>query len=294
MSAQTHRKSVLVTGCTPGGIGCALAQEFQSRNCNVIATARKPDALAELAGMGLTAVHLDVDSEESIDAAKKRVEELTGGKLDILVNNAGVRYIMPLTDADPARVRSVFETNVVSVMVLTNKLMPLLLASEGLIVNISSYSDRLGYPFKGVYAMSKAALSSYSQNLSVELAHYNVRVLNVVTSFVASKGQDGVHEEWPKDSLFNSMRDEGQKVGGGKRMTAEEYAKEVVTEALRGKGWSFGPFRFFGTRETMRVGTMCMKLWLLETLGYGWIRFMMLRMWPFWKLRDSLRAKKTN
>jgi hypothetical protein len=57
-------------------------------DCNVIATARKPDALAELAGMGLTAVHLDVDSEESIDAAKKRVEELTGGKLDILVNNA--------------------------------------------------------------------------------------------------------------------------------------------------------------------------------------------------------------
>jgi hypothetical protein len=79
-SKQSHFLSsskLIMLLCDPGVI-----------DCNVIATARKPDALAELAGMGLTAVHLDVDSEESIDAAKKRVEELTGGKLDILVNNA--------------------------------------------------------------------------------------------------------------------------------------------------------------------------------------------------------------
>ncbi|KAH7134437.1 short chain dehydrogenase reductase [Dactylonectria macrodidyma] len=294
MSVQPYKKSVLITGCSPGGIGCALAQEFKARNCNVIATARKPEALAELAALGLTAVRLDVDDEDSINDCKAQVEEITGGELDILVNNAGVRYVMPLTDAAPDRVRSVFETNVISVMTLTNKMMPLLLASEGLIVNISSYSDRLGYPFKGVYAMSKAALSSYSQNLSIELAHYNVRVLNVVTSFVSSKGQSGVAEPWPQDSLFDSMRGAGQQAGSGKRMSAEEYATHVVTESLRGKGWSFGPWRFFGTRETMRIGTMCTKMWLLEMLGYGWIRFMMLRSWPFWKLRDALQNKKSN
>lgn len=38
--------------------------------------------------MGLTAVRLDVDDEDSINKAKARVEEITGGKLDILVNNA--------------------------------------------------------------------------------------------------------------------------------------------------------------------------------------------------------------
>lgn len=294
MSVQQSKKSVLITGCSPGGIGCALAQEYQFRNCNVIATARNPKALAELEAMGLTAVRLDVDDEDSINEAKARVEEITGGKLDILVNNAGVRYIMPLTDAAPDRVRSVFETNVISVMTLTNKMLPFLLASEGLIVNISSYSDRLGYPFKGVYAMSKAALTSYSRGLSLELAHYNVRVLNVVTSFVSSKGQSGVAEPWPQDSLFDSMRNVGQKVGSGKRMTAEEYAKHVVTETLRGKGWSFGPWRFFGTREVMRIGTMSTKMWLMEMLGEGWIRFLMLRMWPFWRLKDDLQKKKNN
>ncbi|KAI5462030.1 short chain dehydrogenase reductase [Mariannaea sp. PMI_226] len=292
MATESLRKSVLITGCSPGGIGCALAREFQSRNCHVIATARRPEALAELSAMGLTTVQLDVNDEDSINAAKLQVEEITGGKLDILVNNAGTRYVMPLTDADPERVRSVFETNVISVMTLTNEMMNLLLASEGLIVNISSYSDRLGYPFKGVYAMSKAALTCYSRTLSIEMAHYNVGVLNVVTSFVSSKGQSGVAEPWPQDTLFDSMREAGQKAGSGNRMTAEAYAKQVVTEALRGKGWNLGPWRFFGTRETMRIGTMSTGMWLLEMLGDNWIRFVMLKMWPFWKLREALQNKK--
>lgn len=57
-------------------------------DCNVIATARRREALLELEAMGLTTVQLDVDDPKSVSAAKERVEEITGGKLDILVNNA--------------------------------------------------------------------------------------------------------------------------------------------------------------------------------------------------------------
>ncbi|KAH7312649.1 short chain dehydrogenase reductase [Stachybotrys elegans] len=291
MSLQPARKTVLITGCSPGGIGCALARAFQSRNCHVIATARRAEALAELADMGLTTVRLDVDDQESIAAAKLQVGELTGGRLDILVNNAGARYVMPLTDASLDRIRSTFETNVFGVMELTRQMMPLLIASQGLVVNISSASDRIAYPFKGVYSMTKAALTSYSRNLSVEIAHYNVRVLNVVTSFVSSKGQSGVAEPWPEDTLYDSMRGVGQSAGSGKRMTAEDYAEKVVAEALRGKGWEIGPWRFFGTRESMRLGTMSSLLWLLECLGDGWGRFVMLKMWPFKILKQALQGK---
>jgi 1-acylglycerone phosphate reductase len=56
--------------------------------CYVIATARRPEALAELQDMGLTTVQLDVNDQGSIEAATERVSELTSGKLDILVNNA--------------------------------------------------------------------------------------------------------------------------------------------------------------------------------------------------------------
>ncbi|KFA62588.1 hypothetical protein S40285_05823 [Stachybotrys chlorohalonatus IBT 40285] len=291
MSAE-HRKSVLITGCSPGGIGCALALAFKARDCNVIATARRREALLELEAMGLTTVQLDVDDPKSVSAAKERVEEITGGKLDILVNNAGARYVMPLTDASLDRVRSVFETNVFSVIALTNALMPQLIAASGLVVNISSASDRVPYPFKGIYAMTKAALTSYSRTLSVELAHYDVRVLNVVTSFVASKGQSGVAEPWPADSLLDSMRGVGQRAGSGARMSAEQYAEQVAAEALRGKGWDVLGWRFLGTRESMRLGSMSTLLWVLEFLGDGWARFVMLRMWSFKTLQAALADKK--
>lgn len=61
---------------------------LNSSGCYVIATARRPEALAELQDMGLTTVQLDVNDQESIKAATERVSELTSGRLDILVNNA--------------------------------------------------------------------------------------------------------------------------------------------------------------------------------------------------------------
>jgi len=198
---------------------------------------------------------------------------------------------MPLTDVSMSRVRSMFETNVFSIVELTNALMPHLMIAEGLVVNISSASDTLPFPFKGIYSMTKAALSAYSRNLSVEMAHYNVRVLNVVTSFVSSTGSGGRDEPWPTDSLFDSMRGAGQKAGSSGRMSAEAYAERVVDEALRGKGYEIGPWRFGGTRESIRLGSMSTAMRLLGCLGEAWARFIMLRMWPFWKLKHAVQGK---
>lgn len=203
---------------------------------------------------------------------------------------------MPLADVSLPKVRSLFETNVFSAMAVTNAMLPQLLASKGLIVNISSAADRTPFPFKGTYAMTKAALSSYSRTLSVELAEFDVRVLNVVTSsFVATLiGKRAEPDPWPENSLCDSMRVAGQGVGDGQRLSAEDFATGVAAEALRGKGWEFGPWRFFGTQESMRLGGMSTFLWILGFLSEGWARFVMLRLWPFWMLRDGIRAQKKN
>jgi 1-acylglycerone phosphate reductase len=74
--------------CTPGGIGHALARDFHSQGLHVIATARDKAKITDLEALGMTTLSLRVDSTESILAAKKVVEDLTGGRLDILVNNA--------------------------------------------------------------------------------------------------------------------------------------------------------------------------------------------------------------
>jgi 1-acylglycerone phosphate reductase len=68
-------ETALITGCSKGGIGDALAQEFYHKGVRVI---------------GLEILQLDVTSEESIQDAAKYIQKETGGKLNYLVNNAGI------------------------------------------------------------------------------------------------------------------------------------------------------------------------------------------------------------
>merc|ERR1712093_956332 len=92
MSVVKSRKSVLITGCSPGGIGHALAREFHAKGLHVIATARTKEAVQDLEALGMSTLSLEVTSSESIADARMQVEKLTGGKLDILVNNRTQLY----------------------------------------------------------------------------------------------------------------------------------------------------------------------------------------------------------
>jgi len=86
-------KSVLITGCSAGGIGDALAQEFHRQGLRVFATARNLEKISHLKDLGLDVLQLDVLSPTSIENAAREVAEKTGGKLDFLVNNAGMGMV---------------------------------------------------------------------------------------------------------------------------------------------------------------------------------------------------------
>lgn len=83
------QKIVLITGCSSGGIGEALAKEFHKRGLRVFATARNLAKVEELKALGLDVIQLDVVEEESIKQAVQTVTAATGGTLDFLVNNSG-------------------------------------------------------------------------------------------------------------------------------------------------------------------------------------------------------------
>jgi 1-acylglycerone phosphate reductase len=96
----TPQKSVLITGCSKGGIGDALCQEYHKRGLRVFATARNMAKIKHLGDMGIETVQLDVESSESIKAVAEKVTERTGGKLDILVNNSGIGTCIHLCIGD--------------------------------------------------------------------------------------------------------------------------------------------------------------------------------------------------
>jgi len=83
------QKTVLITGCSAGGIGDALAKAFHKKGLRVFATARNLAKVEQLKALGLDVLQLDVVDDESVKQAVEKIKEATGGTLDFLVNNSG-------------------------------------------------------------------------------------------------------------------------------------------------------------------------------------------------------------
>lgn len=85
MTSTDERKTVLITGCAPGGIGHALSLAFHARGLRVFATARSTEQLTSLSEKGIETLALVVDNDKSIQSCAASIEQLTGGRgLDYL------------------------------------------------------------------------------------------------------------------------------------------------------------------------------------------------------------------
>lgn len=246
---------LIFRSCSKGGIGHALAREFQSKGfyiysssllyailiqrgigLQVIATARSKDKIADLGPRGITLLSVDVDSPESIAQLKKDVIRITDGKLNYLINNAGRNYTVAATDVDFDEVEQTFRTNVFAVMRMCKEFAPLLIEAKGTIVQIGSLAGIMPYVFGSVYNASKAALHQYSNTLRVELAPFGVNVITVVTGGVKSNIAR-TERTLPEDSIYVPLAAEykrrvthSQEVG----IPNDDYAKYVVPRILGG------------------------------------------------------------
>lgn len=90
MSAKPAQKTVLITGCSKGGIGDALARSFHGKGFKVFASARNLSKISHLKAIGVSVLVLDIVDPASVSNAVEVIKAATGGTLDVLVNNAGV------------------------------------------------------------------------------------------------------------------------------------------------------------------------------------------------------------
>lgn len=119
-------------------MGDALAKELRSNDINVIITGLQLshlDYFSHTSDSRVEKLQLDFTSTASISSAVQAVTDVTGGKLDVLVNNAGYGYMMPLLDADLAKVKQNFDANVFGALAVTQAFFPLLRAAGGMFVN---------------------------------------------------------------------------------------------------------------------------------------------------------------
>lgn len=171
------QKAVLITGASTG-IGRLTAEQLAADGYFVYAGARKAGDIEALNKVdNIMAVRLDVTSQEEIDAAVKLVES-EGRGLWGIVNNAGINILDPMIEAEESDLKFLFDVNVFGVFRVTKAFAPMIIESEGRIVNISSIAGILsgGLPAYGMYFMSKHAVEAYTDQLAFEMANFGVRV----------------------------------------------------------------------------------------------------------------------
>ncbi|WEJ85008.1 SDR family NAD(P)-dependent oxidoreductase [Kluyvera intermedia] len=172
-------KTALVTG-GGAGIGLSIALTLALEGANVIVTGWSESSLA-----GATAAHNNIttivaDVGKSSDVARI-MEHISKdfGHLDILINNAGMAPVTVLADQTLTEFDDVFNINVRAVVDLSSRALPLLKASKGCIINISSAVASRTLPGMSVYCASKAALRTLTFVWAKELAKDGIRVNSV-------------------------------------------------------------------------------------------------------------------
>ena len=151
--ATVLKKTVLITGCSTGGIGWAMAKKFHEQGFYVFATARDPSKAADLSELSnVEILELDVTEPQTISHCKDVVAKRTGGKLDILVNNAGVEFLSPLLDVDVAEAKRLYDVNVWGPLAMVQAFAPLLIEAKGIIINQSSIDGVLSMVWAGKLA----------------------------------------------------------------------------------------------------------------------------------------------
>ena len=188
MAYDFSGKRILVTGGS-SGIGAALAERLAAQGAVVGITARREAELG--ATLEKCRAHspssqmwlCDMADENDIDNLATAFTDAFGG-IDMLVNNAGIPKRKHITALDYATVEHVMRINYLAPARLTLALLPALRESRGRIVNVSSIAAPLSSPGESAYDASKAALSSFSEAMAMDLWFDDVKVMVVYPGVV--------------------------------------------------------------------------------------------------------------
>ncbi|PRY60566.1 oxidoreductase [Glycomyces artemisiae] len=171
----------LVTG-TSSGFGRAIAEAALAAGDTVIATARRPEDLDDLAAAHpgrAVPVALDVTDPARVRAVVAEAV-LWYGRIDVLVNNAGRGHIGAVEETTDAELRSLMDLHFFGPADLVRAVLPHMRANgSGTIVQLSSMGGRMSFPGVGAYSATKHALEGLSAALAAEVRPHGIDVLVV-------------------------------------------------------------------------------------------------------------------
>jgi len=173
-------KVALVTGSS-SGIGLESALALARDGYKTFASMRDIKKSGELEqaakkeNLSIEIIQLDVDKEESIISAIKKIVS-DCGRIDVLINNAGYGQFGCTEDVSVNDFRKQFETNFFSIVKIIQEISPIMRKQKsGNIINISSVAGRMGLPGSPAYISSKFALEGLGECLRYELGQFGIK-----------------------------------------------------------------------------------------------------------------------
>ncbi|HLN17402.1 MAG TPA: SDR family NAD(P)-dependent oxidoreductase [Acidimicrobiales bacterium] len=252
-------KKVFITGAS-SGIGADLAVGLARAGATVGLCARRRDRLDEVLAScrehapGSQAFPFDLAKLDELPAFILGADDAMGG-IDILVNNAGMPKRRRAMALSPQDVEGVMAVNYFSPVRLTVTLLPRMLErGGGRIVNVSSIAAFLSSPGESAYAASKAALTAWSESLSMELSRKPISVhlvypgiidteifhlpdndplpegvadalpASAVTEAVLAQLESGAVESWIPEQFHDIIRSKSKDLDSYLKMAGDWYA----------------------------------------------------------------------
>ncbi len=279
-------KSVIVTGSGRGlgrAYATAMAKEGARLVINDIDVAEAEKTAADIKALGGTAV-ANTDDVASWDGARHLVEQCVKdfGGIDVLVNNAGVLYAVPFTEATEEQINVTLAVNLKGTLnVARHAVDHMVPRRSGCIINVSSGSQS-GLLLRAVYGASKGGVSSFTYNLAMELAPYNIRV-NAISPLAHTRMWDAPEaRRFPADKVapvvvFLASDDASYVTGQVVRLEGDTLGlfshPEPVHPVILKSGWTLEDLRkyFRGTlgRRLQPVGLRAKGYEYYQGMGKG-------------------------
>lgn len=208
-------KYIVITGIN-SGIGLATAESFLAVGDVVIGSIRNLSSMSSDVqnlknkyGQKLILWPCDFLNLDEVDSIHDILKQHGITQIHGLINNAGIATSAPFQFQNFSEISNTITTNVLSVMKLTQLLIPYMIQVQGRIVNISSVSGTGGAPFLAAYCASKHAIEGFSESLRREMKIHGIQVVVIgpgsIKTPIWSKGFENIREKYQNTVYVTSF-----------------------------------------------------------------------------------------
>lgn len=187
---RQRKRSAVVTGAG-SGLGRDIALGLAAKGYRVFGTAISSDEITDLKNASGGAVNLgrcDITDESAVKGWAREVTDQNEGRIDLLINNAGILTPGPLEVLKLSEIRREFEVNVFGALSVVNGFLPALRKARGRIVQVSTMTATLPFPFNGPSGASKAAFDAFAAVYRAELKSCGVDVVLAIAGNMRTGG----------------------------------------------------------------------------------------------------------